>query len=90
MTNYSPKWDLSTIPEPEWQSEHGRRRRLKGPQVTNANLKPCSRCSQPLTASQRRKACPTCGWRNDYRRREPDGTWRIDPNIYYPTEETSK
>lgn len=29
--NYSPDWDLSTIPEDKWKSEHGRRNRAKAP-----------------------------------------------------------
>jgi ribosomal protein S27AE len=59
---YSPDWDLSTIPESELNSEVGRRRRAKGPSVTNVNLKPCAKCGESLNATQRRKACSSCGY----------------------------
>jgi rubrerythrin len=61
MSNYQPHWDLTTIPDPEWSSEHGRRQRAKGPQATYQVLKPCNQCGAPLNATQRRKPCPECG-----------------------------
>ncbi len=59
---YSPDWDLATIPEPEWNSENGRRQRAKAPAATNIKLKPCAKCGEPLNATQRRKPCPNCGY----------------------------
>lgn len=59
---YTPHWDLTTIPELEWNREHGRRTRAKGPAVTNVKLKPCKQCGHPLNATQRRKPCPECGF----------------------------
>ena len=61
MSNYQPHWDLSTIPDPEWNSENGRRNRARGPAATNVNIQPCSQCGRPLNATQRRKPCPACG-----------------------------
>lgn len=61
MSNYQPHWDLSTIPEPEWNSEHGRRNRAKGPAVTSQKFKPCSGCGNLLNATQARKPCLYCG-----------------------------
>ncbi len=60
MSNYQTHWDLSTIPEREWNSENGRRQRAKAPAVTYQNLKPCTSCGQPLNSTQRRKPCPNC------------------------------
>ena len=60
---YSRIWDLSTIPEAVWNSENGRRVRLKGPRAPNLKLEPCSNCSVPLSARERRGACPKCGKR---------------------------
>ena len=57
---YSDKWDLSTIPEAEFSSEHGRRMRAKGPRVTNIKLVPCPGCGKMRTARERQKRCE-CG-----------------------------
>lgn len=57
---YKPSWELETIPEDKWASEHGRRQRAKGPKVTYAKLKPCDGCGRQLTATERRKPCPQC------------------------------
>lgn len=57
-------WDLSTIPDELWASEHGRRQRAKAPRYTNAVLLPCPNrnCRKQLTATDRRlPACPHCG-----------------------------
>jgi hypothetical protein len=59
---YSPQWDLSTIPEPEWKSENGRRQRAKAPAATYIKLKPCAKCGESLNVTQRRKPCPNCGY----------------------------
>lgn len=59
---YNTYWDLSSIPEPEWNREHGRRNRAKGPTATNVKLKPCAECGTQLNATQRRKPCPKCGY----------------------------
>lgn len=61
---YRETWDLSTIPDDIWASEHGRRQRLKGPRATYIKLSPCPgpKCGKELTATQRRlPACPYCG-----------------------------
>ena len=63
MTNYRETWDLSTIPDDVWASEHGRRNRLKGPRAPNLKLEPCKHCLEPLSARQRRRACIKCGKR---------------------------
>lgn len=59
---YTPHWDLTTIPDSEFRSEHGRRNRAKAPKATNVKLKPCAKCGTPLTATQRRKPCSKCGY----------------------------
>ena len=64
---YQASWDLSTIPDDQWASEHGRRNRAKAPRATNVNLKPCPSCGTKLTARQRRQPCIKCGVRNDPR-----------------------
>lgn len=59
---YRDTWELHTIPDEIWASEHGRRQRAKAPRVTNVNLKPCAKCRAPLTATERRFThCPKCG-----------------------------
>lgn len=61
---YRDTWDLSTIPDDLWASEHGRRQRAKAPAATNIKLEPCPgpKCRAQLTATQRRlPACPECG-----------------------------
>lgn len=61
MPSYKPTWDMSTIPDDVLLSEVGRRRRAKGPSVTNVNLKLCAgKCGTWLNATQRRKPCPKC------------------------------
>ena len=62
MQSYKPTWDLTTIPDEKWNSEHGRRQRAKAPAVTNVKLKPCASCGTMLNATQRRKPCPGCGY----------------------------
>lgn len=59
---YRPTWDLTTIPDTQWNRENGRRNRAKAPAATNIKLKPCLKCQRPLTAVQRRKPCPGCGF----------------------------
>lgn len=68
---YRETWDLSTIPDSEWNRENGRRNRAKAPAVTNINLKPCAGCGTALSTTQRRQPCPKCGTRNDDRKRVP-------------------
>lgn len=61
---YRDTWELSSIPDDIWASEHGRRQRAKAPRVTNVNLKPCvnPKCRAQLTATERRFThCPKCG-----------------------------
>jgi hypothetical protein len=60
MSNYQPHWDLSTTPDPEFRSEHGRRNRAKAPAATNVKLGPGGRCGKLLNATERRKPCPNC------------------------------
>ena len=67
MMSWSEQWNLSTIPDAAWNSENGRRVRLKGPRAPNLKLEPCSNCSAPLSARERRGACPKCGKRPAYR-----------------------
>lgn len=63
MTKYTPQWDLGTIPADKLHSEVGRRRRsVQGPASPNIKLRPCQSCGEPLTATQRRKKCPACGY----------------------------
>lgn len=62
---YARNWDLSTIPDDVWASEHGRRNRAKAPDATNIKLQPCIHCTELLTARERRKACPHCGKRQN-------------------------
>lgn len=64
MTIYQTEWDLSTIPEPAWKSENGRRQRAKAPARTYVKLKPCKGCKLKLTAAERRGKCPNCGTNN--------------------------
>jgi DNA-directed RNA polymerase subunit RPC12/RpoP len=78
---YTPKWDLTTVPEPEWKSENGRRQRAKGPKQTYVNLQPCIKCGKSLTATQRRVPCPKCEWKN-VRRVVRDGKMTDIPNEY--------
>jgi hypothetical protein len=63
---YSPGWDLSTIPDDAWASEHGRRNRAKGPQATNEKIEFCNVCGLAMNARERRKPCRNCGtkWPN--------------------------
>lgn len=72
--NYSPKWDLSTIPAAAWASEHGRRNRAKQLTPPNAKLKPCSNCGTPLSARQRDYGgiCPSCGRKGDGAKRKAE------------------
>lgn len=58
--NYQAAWDLSTIPDEQFASEHGRRRRSKGPRAPNLKLEPCKHCGEPLSARQRRLPCVKC------------------------------
>jgi ribosomal protein S27AE len=63
MQSYKPTWDLTTIPDDEFKSEHGRRNRAKAPAATNVNLKQCANgCGTWLNATERRKPCPKCGY----------------------------
>jgi hypothetical protein len=62
VTDYTPGWDLSTIPDPAFNSEIGRRRGARGaarPKV----LRPCQSCGLLLGARERRGVCPGCGTR---------------------------
>jgi hypothetical protein len=58
---YSPKWDLSTIPDDAWRTEFARR--IKPPAPRARILKPCASCGVELSARERRKACMACGAR---------------------------
>lgn len=67
MSNYQSHWDLTTIPDEQWASEHGRRQRAKA--ATYQVIKPCNGtqsngkpCNTLLNATQRRKPCPSCGY----------------------------
>lgn len=60
--DYRDTWDLTTVPEPEWNREHGRRTRAKGPAVTNQKLKGCKQCGTMLNSTERRKPCTNCGF----------------------------
>lgn len=64
MSNYQPHWDLTTIPDAEFKSEHGRRQRLKGPPATHQVLKACKSCGISLNSTQRRRPCPVCGYKH--------------------------
>lgn len=69
MTRYHPSWELETIPDDKWASEHGRRQRLKGPSITYVVLKPCGKCGLELTATEyRRKLCVHCGEKHKQKR----------------------
>ena len=61
---YRDTWDLKTIPEDVWASEHGRRNRAKQTHLPKPpKLKLCEGCRKVmLNATQRRKPCPGCGY----------------------------
>lgn len=61
--NHPDTWDLTTIPDTELMSEHGRRRRLQAPRAPNLKLEPCKHCGALLSARQRRRPCVKCGGR---------------------------
>lgn len=61
---YNHLWDLATIPSDLLNQEVGRRRRAAGPAVTYEKKEPCANCKTPLNATQRRKACPECGYKH--------------------------
>lgn len=64
--DYKEYWDLSTIPTDKFKSEYARRTRALAPHAPNINLQPCEgkngKCGEMLTATQRRKPCPLCGY----------------------------
>jgi hypothetical protein len=65
MSDWKPSWNITSIPDPLFQSEVGRRRREKGGNFTPRppKLKLCANgCGTELNATQRRSACPGCGY----------------------------
>lgn len=60
LGTWTDAWDLSTIPETLWASEHGRRMRLKRRTPPQKRLKACPACGRQASATERRKPCP-CG-----------------------------
>lgn len=73
MKRYQPDWDLTSIPDDVFQSERGRRNRMKQGLPPNLKLKPCKGCQALLSATQRRQRCPDCGFVNV--RRDNKGNW---------------
>lgn len=63
--DYRPTWNLPSIPSDVWNSENGRRVRPVGSPATYIKLAPCKECGEILNATQRRRACPKCGVRNE-------------------------
>ena len=57
--NYSPNWDLATIPDEPFYSEAGRRRGARA-HPKQKKLAPCRHCGQMAGAFERRGACPHC------------------------------
>jgi hypothetical protein len=55
---WSPEWDLSSIPEDKFKSERARRQVAKRKTVGNTRLGPCRKCGRMLTTRQRRLPCP--------------------------------
>lgn len=70
MTDYSPDWNLSTIPDAPFYSEAGRRRGIRSTPIRK--LAPCVHCGTQLSARQRRGKCPQCGL---YQRRDKQAPW---------------
>lgn len=60
MSEWTPDFDLTTVPDKPLWSEVGRRRAAKG-YAKPKKLEPCSGCGLKLGAAERRKACPGCG-----------------------------
>ncbi len=58
---YSPNWDLLTIPRDLLRAEYARN--IKPPAPRARVELPCIQCAHPLSARERRKPCPKCGSR---------------------------
>jgi hypothetical protein len=55
---YSPEWDLSSIPDPIFASERARRVAAKRKKFGAVKLAPCKDCGRLINARQRRYPCP--------------------------------
>jgi len=55
---YSPEWDLSSIPERVFASERARRVAAKRKKFGAVKLAPCKDCGRLINARQRRYPCP--------------------------------
>lgn len=58
VMQYSPEWDLSSIPEPIFASERARRVAAKRKKFGPVKLAPCKDCGRLINARQRRYPCP--------------------------------
>ena len=59
--NYSPEWDLSTIPDAVWKSENGRRSSaMRVNPGRNPVLRECEFCGLPFSGREMRKHIPQC------------------------------
>lgn len=59
--DYTPDWNIRSIPDDLLNSEAARRRVAKRLGPGNIKLEPCTKCGKELTARQRRLKCPEHG-----------------------------
>jgi len=57
--DWTPEWDLSTIPDKLFLSERARRNAAKRTKPTRLNLQPCPKCGKVMNSRQRRYPCPS-------------------------------
>lgn len=59
--DWRPTWDLTTIPDKEFNSERGRRLAEKRPApAVPKKLRPCPLCAKPFGARELREHKPRC------------------------------
>jgi hypothetical protein len=56
--DWTPDWNLSSIPENLWKSEHGRRQVAKRKRHGRVKLAACPHCGKMVNARVRRYPCP--------------------------------
>ena len=76
MMDWTPEFNLASVPDPELWSEVGRRRaRQSHPKPKK--LAPCVQCGVMLGVVERRGACPSCGARQPLVRKKRGKSQRL-------------
>ena len=58
--------------------------------VTSQKLSPCGKCTRQLTARQRLRACPFCGWGGNWKLAKDEAEKRLTKELNKELEEAKK